>query len=68
MRGECLACSRIAECSITSMQKVLSSFTCPLFEEVPGPVYQSRVVLMQQFGEEGAVAAMMMKPTSPDEE
>ncbi len=67
-RGDCLTCARIYECSITTLERVLSSYTCPLFDAVPSPTYEARVRLMEMFGDEGAVAAMMMKPTTEQEE
>jgi hypothetical protein len=59
MRGDCLTCSLIGTCSRTSVQKVLDSFTCALYEPVPAPVYHSRVMMMQTYGDEVAVQAMM---------
>ena len=59
MRGDCLTCSRLETCQITSIQKVLAAYTCPLFEAVPAPVYEARVHMMSQYGDEVAVQAMM---------
>lgn len=62
MRGECLACSMIEICSETSVEKVLGSYTCPLFEPISAPVYVSRVMMMQQYGDEFAIRAIMRQP------
>ncbi len=61
MRGECLACSRIEVCSDTSVEKILNSYTCPLFEPIPAPIYVSRVMMLNQYGEVAA-QSMMKKP------
>jgi len=62
MRGDCLSCSKIDVCSKTSVEKVLNSFTCILFESIPEPVYRARVQLMGQYGEVAAVVAMLKRP------
>lgn len=68
MRGDCLSCSKVEICSATSVEKILNSFTCPLYESIPEPVYRARVMLMQQFGDVAAVKAMMQKPPERGEE
>lgn len=62
MRGDCLACSKVETCSVTSIEKMLNSYTCILFEEIPEPVYRARVQLMEQYGEVPAVVAMLKRP------
>lgn len=59
MRGDCLTCSKISTCSTTSVVKALSDFTCVLYEPVLEPVYVARVAMMQQYGEEITVRAML---------
>lgn len=68
MRGDCLSCSKVEICTATSVEKILNSFTCPLYEPVPEPVYRARVMLMMQFGDIAAVKAMMQKPPEGGEE
>lgn len=68
MRGDCLSCSKVDICSATSVERILTSFTCPLYEAIPEPVYRARVMLMLQFGDEAAVKAMMQKPPDRGEE
>lgn len=67
MRGDCLTCSRIEMCSETSIEKVLRSHTCPLFEPIPEPVYRARVALMEQYGDVAAVQAMLQRPQELEE-
>jgi hypothetical protein len=47
---------------------VLTSFTCPYFEEVEEPVYRARWDMMQQFGEVSAVTAMMQQKQEEHED
>lgn len=61
-RGECLACQRISTCQETSVERVQSSYTCPLFKAVLEPVFRAREKAMQQFGEVSAIKAMMNRP------
>lgn len=67
MRGDCLSCSKVAICSATSVEKVLTSFTCPLYEAILEPEYRARVMLMWQFGDLAAVKAMLQKPEEKEE-
>lgn len=68
MRGDCLTCSRVDTCSETSIERVLNSFTCVLFEPISEPVYQARVRLMEQYGEVAAVEAMLKRPPQTTQE
>lgn len=68
MRGDCLSCSKVEICIATSVEKVLSSYTCPLYESVPEPEYRARWMLMLQFGDVAAVRAMIQKPPDRGEE
>ena len=67
-RGECLACSKLSQCRDTNVEKVLRSYTCMLYEEAPEPVYHARWDAMQQYGEEGAVRAMLPLHTKDEGE
>lgn len=62
MRGDCLTCSKVASCQETSLERVLWSYTCPLFDPVPEEVYQARITVMQKFGERYAIEAMLARP------
>jgi hypothetical protein len=44
------------------VERVQSSYTCPLFKAVPEPVFRAREKAMQQFGEVSAIKAMMNRP------
>lgn len=68
MRGECLACKKVQTCTETSIQRLKSGYTCPLFEEVPEPVYTARYDLIQMYGEEMALRAIMNRATKEEEE
>lgn len=67
MRGECLACTKLATCGETTAERVLSSFTCFLFEPVAESVYLARVTMMQKYGEMSAVCAMLTRPPQEEE-
>jgi hypothetical protein len=66
-RGECLACLRLSQCRETNVEKVLASFTCIMYEDAPEPVYLARWNAMQQYGEAGAVRAMLPLHHTADE-
>lgn len=66
MRGDCLACRHISECTATSLEHVKESYTCPLFAEVPEAVYLARLSMMALYGEDAAIQAMLDRP--PEEE
>ena len=68
LRGECLACSRIATCADTSVDKVLNSYTCVLFDGVPEPVYMARLMMMEKYGAVSAIHAMLDRPEKEDHE
>lgn len=61
LHGDCLACQKLSTCTETSVEKVRTSYTCPLFEEVPEPVFLARWEMMQKHGEEIAIEAMLEK-------
>lgn len=68
LRGECLACDRLGECTKTNVELVLQSYTCASFEPTPEPVYVARWDLMQQFGPQSAVEAMLLQQKPEQEE
>jgi quinol monooxygenase YgiN len=55
-------CTRISTCVDTSVEKVLGSYTCVVFDAVTEPVYRSRIGMMDQYGDVAAVRAMLKKP------
>lgn len=62
MRGECLACKKVNRCTETNLVRMKSGYTCPLFEEVPEPIYTARYDLIQQYGDEMALRAIKDGP------
>lgn len=68
--GECLACVKLSACRETNVERVLSSYTCILFEPAPEPMYQARWDAMKKFGEAAAVRAMLplIESTTEEEE
>lgn len=66
VRGECLACKKVESCMETSISKLKSGYTCPLFEEVAEPIYTARYNLICQFGEEMALRAIMNRETKEE--
>lgn len=68
MRGECLACTRLAGCGATSVERVLESYTCYLFEPVTEPVYLARATMMEKYGDVSAVCAMLQRPPEEEED
>lgn len=67
LRGECLACAKLGACRETSVERVLRSYTCALFEAALEPVYEARWTAMKQYGEENAVKAMLKLPAPVEE-
>ena len=68
LKGECLACYRLQKCRETSVEKVLASYTCQLFEPVAEAVYRARSDAMQKYGEQAAVRAMLPLSTNTEGE
>jgi hypothetical protein len=68
VRGECLACARVSGCGETSVERVLNSYTCLLFEPVTEPVYLARETMMEKYGAVSAVCAMLQRPPETEEE
>lgn len=66
LSGDCLSCTRLPTCLDTTLTQVKESFTCPLFQGVEEPVYQARLVMISNYGEDTAINAMMQHP--PKEE
>lgn len=57
--GECLCCARLDRCSTADVGKVMGSYVCTMFSQVPEPVLRARWDAMKAFGEEIAVRAML---------
>lgn len=68
LHGDCLACSRIAVCTDTSVQKVEESFTCTLFTGVEEPVYYARLAMIENYGSRRAIEAMLQRSDEGEEE
>lgn len=68
LRGDCLTCAKIDACNEVTLQRVKDSYTCPLFTAVAEPVYLARLHMMESYGEDTAIEAMLNRPTDPDEE
>lgn len=67
LRGDCLACDLLDECTKTSVDLVLRSFTCASFTPTPEAVYLARWEMMQQFGPQPAVESMLFQEPSKEE-
>lgn len=61
--GDCLTCYRLPTCTETSIERVQTSYVCPLYDPVPESVYYARIDMMAQFGEVVAIRAMLDRPT-----
>jgi hypothetical protein len=68
LRGDCLTCAKIHDCNEVTIERVKESYTCPLFSATDEAVYLARLHMMQVYGEENAIEAMLDRPTDPDEE
>ncbi len=68
LRGECLVCRKIDRCAETSVDRALTSYTCPLFTEVEEPVYLARIAMMRTYGAAAAVEVMMSRISTPPPE
>jgi hypothetical protein len=60
--GECIACQRLTACSETSVERALTSYTCPLFKAVTEAEYMARWNTMKQFGERVVLQALILTP------
>jgi len=67
-KGDCLSCKKVGSCLGTDAEKVLSGFTCQLFEGVSEPEYLARITMMKQYGEKQATRAMLNRPIEKDDE
>ena len=67
-RGDCLSCTKIAECSETSVERTIAGHTCPLFTAVLEPVFNARQSAMAEYGEVTAIDAMLNRPPHQGEE
>jgi hypothetical protein len=67
IRGDCLACVHLGECTKTSAEKVIKGYTCPTFFPAPEAVYLARWDMMKQYGEASAAQAMVLRETTEEE-
>lgn len=68
IRGECLACTKLSSCNETNLQRVLTGYTCPLFEPVQEGVFVARIDMITRYGETVAVEVMLQKPPDMGDE
>ena len=66
--GDCLSCASLRQCTETSVEKVLASYTCPLFTPVEEPIYIARLDMIQKYGQMEAVSSMVHPPLTIEEE
>lgn len=59
MKGDCLSCIRLGNCSETSLQKVLEDYTCLRYEAVEEAIYKARTDSINTFGIELAIVSML---------
>lgn len=62
LRGDCLSCSRIDMCNNTNVDLVKQSYTCSLFTGVEEPIYRARLLMIEMYGDDRAIAAMISLP------
>lgn len=68
MNGECFSCSRTAICRETSVERILTDYTCPLYRGVEEPVYMARVQIRAFFGPVQAAEAILNRTEIEGEE
>jgi hypothetical protein len=66
--GDCLTCTKLGTCTETNLQRVLDSYTCPLFEPVVEPIYLARISMMQKYGDIEAVSSMIRPDMNLEED
>lgn len=59
LRGECLCCSKVSLCTETNFDRIMESYTCPLFEGIPEPIYMARIEMMMKYGAEATIGSML---------
>lgn len=59
--GECLACYKLSLCLDTSLERVMTGYTCPLFGPVPEGVFMARIDMIQRYGDVQAIETMLYK-------
>ena len=59
MKGDCLSCSRLSNCSETDVRKVIEAYTCLRYDAVEEPVFKAREDSIERFGLEQAISAML---------
>ena len=67
-KGDCLSCKKVGSCLGTDAEKVLSGFTCQLFEGITEPEYLARIATMKKYGETQAIRAILNRPIEKGEE
>lgn len=65
--GECLICSKVNSCSETSAEKIKQSYVCVLFHPVSEPVYLARLQMLNEYGEQSAIIAILNRPPELEE-
>jgi hypothetical protein len=68
IRGDCLTCVHLSTCNETSVERVKVSYTCALFTAVDEAVYMARLHMMNAYGEDAAIEAMLERPPEPEED
>lgn len=66
--GECVACQRLVSCSEASVERVLTSYVCPLFKPVSEAEYLARWDMMKRFGNRVAIRALVLAQPTREEE
>lgn len=62
-----MTCAKLGTCTETSVTKVLTAYTCPIYTPVVEPVYEARWDTIQKYGRAG-VEAMVSRPMHPDDD
>lgn len=67
MNGECFSCALAPTCKETSIERILTDYTCPLYRGVPEPVYMARVQIRSLFGPYHAAEAILNRTEEVEE-
>jgi hypothetical protein len=57
--GECLSCSKISLCQETSLRKIVSGYTCILYQAVADPIFSARESAIRDLGLMVSVRALL---------
>jgi hypothetical protein len=57
--GECLACLEIGSCTVTSFEKIRTSYTCASFVPVSEAVWRARYETVKLCGEGPALLSLL---------